>query len=591
MDFFDALTLLGGLSLFLFGMNIMGQSLERRAGSSLKHVLGKLTDNPVVGFLTGLLVTAVIQSSSATTVMVVGFVNSGVMTLGQSISIIMGANVGTTVTAWVLSLTGITGGNFFLQMLKPSSFTPIMAIIGIILLLRGKSSKSKDTGMILLGFATLMFGLETMSSSVEQLNQVPAFNKLFVKFQNPIIGMLVGALITAIIQSSSASVGILQSFSLAGLVTYETAIPMIMGMNIGASMPIILSAIGANKSAKRSAIYYLVFNIIGTAVWLTIFIILKAINLNPGSTLYALTSATRATPLGIAIVHTFYKLLCVAIVAPLNKLVIRLICKIIPDNTKPDIPVELDDRLLNAPALALERCRILMDQLADDAMTSINLSLSNYKTYTESTAKTIREKEKQTDHLEDVIGSYLVKLSGTEIGDEESITAAEYLKLISDFERIADHSINILNATLEMNQKGITFTPVAEQEIATIARAINDITTLSYNAFVNNDLRQAFKVEPLEQVVDSLKEEVRMRHIRRLQKGICSIESGFILNDLLTSMERVSDHCSNIAGCVIDSGMHNLNLHQTLNDYKHNSQQFSQAYTTFLSQYQLPPTL
>ncbi len=499
MDFFDALTMVGGLSLFLFGMNIMGQSLERRAGNSLRYILGKLTDNPLVGFLTGLLVTAVIQSSSATTVMVVGFVNSGVMTLGQSISIIMGANVGTTITAWVLSLTGIKGGNFFLQMLKPSSFTPILALVGIIFLLRGKNSKSKDTGMILLGFSTLMFGLQTMSGAVSALDEVPAFHDMFVKFENPILGMLVGALMTAIIQSSSATVGILQSFSLAGLVTYSSSIPMIMGMNIGASVPILLSAIGANKNAKRAASYYLIFNIIGTVIWLTLFIIFDSV-------FDSALLHSNATPFGIAIVHTAYKLLCVVAIAPINKLVIRFICKLIPDDSKPEKNVELDDRLLKTPALALERCRILMDDMADAAMSSINTSLNTYKNYSDSVAKDIQAKEDLTDHFEDVIGTYLVKLSGMKIGDDESITAAEYLKLISDFERIADHSVNVMDSSREMKEKGIAFSADADQEIGIMIRAINHITLLSYNAFVNKDIDSAFKVEPLEQVVDYLKE-------------------------------------------------------------------------------------
>ncbi len=581
MSFFDALTLIGGLSLFLFGMNIMGQALERRAGNSLRYILGKLTDNAFVGFLTGLLVTAVIQSSSATTVMVVGFVNSGVMTLGQSISIIMGANVGTTITAWILSLTGINGGNFFLQMLKPSSFTPILALVGVILLLRGKKSKSKDTGTILLGFATLMFGLQTMSGSVSALDEIPAIHNLFIRFENPVLGMLVGAIMTAIIQSSSATVGILQSFALAGLVTYSSAIPMIMGMNIGASVPILVSSIGANKNAKRAALYYLVFNIIGTAVWLTLFMVYG--KLVDSSLLHG-----AATPIGIAIVHTAYKLLCVAIIAPFNALVTKLICRIIPDTAKPERTVDLDDRLLKTPALALERCRVLMDDMADAAMSSINTSLKSYRDYSDELESSIREKENLTDHYEDVIGTYLVKLSGTKINEDESITAAEYLKLISDFERIADHGLDVIESAKEMKEKNITFSVGAAQEIDIMVRAINHITLLAYNAFVNKDMDCAFKVEPLEQVVDYMKEQVRMRHIRRLQKGECSIEAGFVLNDILTSMERVSDHCSNIAGCVIDSGRHNLNLHETLNEYKHNSEKFNKAYETFMVQYTLP---
>ena len=581
MDLFDVLTLIGGLSLFLFGMNIMGQALERRAGNSLKRILGRLTDNKFVGFLTGLVVTAAIQSSSATTVMVVGFVNSGLMTLRQSLSLIMGANVGTTVTAWILSLSGISGGNFFLQLLKPSSFTPVLALIGIIFLLRGKNSKAKDTGTVLLGFATLMFGLQTMSGAVSALDEVPAFHSLFLKFENPILGLLFGVAVTAIIQSSSATVGILQSFSLAGLVTYSTAIPMIMGMNIGAGVPILISAIGANKSAKRSALYYLMFNVIGAILWMIIYLIFGPL------VDQALLHGT-ANPFGIALVHTVYKLLCVIVIAPFNRLIEKLICILVPDSSAPEKKVELDDRLLNAPALALERCRNLMDDMARSAMESITLSLNSYKDCTDDVMKTVQEKEDLTDHYEDVIGSYLVKLSGTKISEDESMTSAEYLKLITDFERIADHSVNVAESAVEMKEKGIVFSDDAGNELGIMIRAINHITLLSLNAFLNKDLDSAFKVEPLEQVVDYLKEEIRTRHISRLQRGMCSIEAGFVLNDMLASMERVSDHCSNIAGCVIDAGMNNLNLHATLKDYKHNSQRFNKAFESFMDQYRLP---
>jgi len=581
LDIFDALTLVGGLSLFLFGMNVMGQALERRAGNSLKLILGKLTDNKFIGFLTGFVVTAAIQSSSAATVMVVGFVNSGIMTLRQSMSLIMGANVGTTITAWILSLSGISGGNFFLQMLKPSSFTPILALIGVVMLLRGKNSKTKDSGTILLGFATLMFGLETMSGAVSSIKDLPAFNNMIVKFQNPLLGLLVGALLTALIQSSSATVGILQSFSLSGMVSYAVAIPMIMGMNIGACVPTLISSIGTNKNAKRAAMYHLVFNVLGALFWLLVFVV--------GQNIIDRTLLFRAVnPFKIAIVHTTFKLMCVILLAPFNKYLERLVCRLVPDSSSPDKLVELDERLLKAPALAIERCRVLMDEMAKTSLESISESLSSLGNYTEDIARSIQEKEDLTDHYEDVMGTYLVKLSATRIGSDESIKAAEYLKLISDFERISDHSVDVMNSSLEMKDKGIDFTDEADKELSVMVSAINEITHLAYDAFVNDDLDSAFKVEPLEQVVDYLKEEIRTRHIRRLQSGNCSIEAGFVLNDLLTSMQRVSDHCSNIAGCVIDADMNNLNLHQTLKDYKHNSQKFNKAFEAFKKQYSLP---
>lgn len=581
MDIFDALTLVGGLSLFLFGMNVMGQALERRAGNSLKLILGKLTDNKFIGFLTGFFVTAAIQSSSAATVMVVGFVNSGIMTLRQSMSLIMGANVGTTITAWILSLSGISGGNFFLQMLKPSSFTPILALIGVVMLLRGKNSKTKDSGTILLGFATLMFGLETMSAAVSSIKDVPAFSNLIVKFQNPFLGLLVGAVLTALIQSSSATVGILQSFSLSGMVTYAAAIPMIMGMNIGACVPTLISSIGTNKNAKRAAMYHLVFNVLGALFWLLVFI--------AGQNIIDRTILLKAVnPFRIAVVHSSFKIMCVLLLAPVNKYLERLVCRLVPDSASPEQKVELDERLLKAPALALERCRVLMDDMAKVSMESISMSLSSLGGYTDDLAREIQEKEDLTDHYEDVMGTYLVKLSATKIGNDESIMAAEYLKLISDFERISDHSVDVMKSSREMKDKGIDFTDEADSELAVMVSAIKEITHLAYTAFVKRDLNSAFKVEPLEQVVDYLKEEIRTRHIRRLQKGNCSIEAGFVLNDLLTSMQRVSDHCSNIAGCVIDADMNNLNLHQTLKDYKHNSQKFNKVFEAFKKQYALP---
>ena len=581
MDIFDALTLVGGLSLFLFGMNVMGQALERRAGNSLKLILGKLTDNKFIGFLTGFFVTAAIQSSSAATVMVVGFVNSGIMTLRQSMSLIMGANVGTTITAWILSLSGISGGNFFLQMLKPSSFTPILALIGVVMLLRGKNSKTKDSGTILLGFATLMFGLETMSAAVSSIKDVPAFSNLIVKFQNPFLGLLVGAVLTALIQSSSATVGILQSFSLSGMVTYAAAIPMIMGMNIGACVPTLISSIGTNKNAKRAAMYHLVFNVLGALFWLLVFI--------AGKNIIDRTILLKAVnPFRIAVVHSTFKIMCVLLLAPVNKYLERLVCRLVPDSASPEKKVELDERLLKAPALALERCRILMDDMAKVSMESISMSLSSLGDYTDDIAREIQEKEDLTDHYEDVMGTYLVKLSATKIGNDESIMAAEYLKLISDFERISDHSVDVMKSSREMKDKGIDFTDEADSELSVMIDAIKEITHLAYTAFVKGDLNAAFKVEPLEQVVDYLKEEIRTRHIKRLQKGNCSIEAGFVLNDLLTSMQRVSDHCSNIAGCVIDADMNNLNLHQTLKDYKHNSQKFNKVFEAFKKQYALP---
>ena len=579
MDIFDVLTMIGGLSLFLFGMNVMGQSLKRRAGNSMKTILGKLTDNRLMGMLTGLVVTAAIQSSSATTVMVVGFVNSGLMTLAQSMNLIMGANVGTTVTGWILSLSGIHGGGFFIQMLKPSSFTPILSLIGVVFLLTGKTTKRRDTGMILLGFSTLMFGLETMSSAVSAIKDVPQFHNLIVSLSNPLLGILVGAVLTAIIQSSSASVGVLQSLSLTGIITYETAIPLIMGMNIGACVPIILSSVGTNTNAKRAAYYYLVFNVIGTVFWMTVFLIVK----------YTAAPAIiyeSANPFSIAVVHTIYKMLCVAIIAPSNGLVEKLLAKLVPQSSE-EKKVELDELLLRTPALALERCHTLMLDMAKASKESIREAITALHVYSDELAESIQKKEDITDHYEDIIGTYLVKLSSMKIAEEESMSAGEYLKMITDLERIADHSVSIMKSSAEMKEKGISFSEAAGEEMEVMCRAIDEISELSYNAFVHNSLEDAFNVEPLEQVVDYLKDTIRTNHIKRLQAGGCSIEAGFILTDILTSMERVSDHCSNIAGCVIDSSSNNLNLHETLNEYKHNSDRFNRAYTRFMEKYSI----
>ena len=581
MDLFDILSMIGGLCLFLFGMNIMSTTLERRAGKSLRIILGKLTDSRLAGFATGLAVTAVIQSSSATTVMVVGFVNSAMMTLRQAMNVIVGANVGTTVTAWILSLSGISSGSFLLRLLKPSSFTPVLALIGIIMLLRSKDSRKKDTGTILLAFSTLMFGLQVMSDSVAVLKDMPQFQKLFISFENPFLGLIVGVVMTAVLQSSSAAVGILQSFAAAGLVPYVTSIPMIMGQNIGACVPTLISAAGTNKNARRAAMYHLWFNLFGAVFWLAVFLLWK--HILASSILFR-----NATPLGIAVVHTSYKLLCAALILPFNNLMERFICRIVPDTAAPDTKVELDERLLKAPALALQQCKVSMDAMAKAAMDSINDSLVCLDAYTPELDKSIREREDLTDHYEDIIGTYLVKLSTQKLGEDETVVSAAFLKLLTDFERISDHSVNILDAIVERNGKGIEFSGDASAEINVLVRAIRQITLLAYNAYVNRDVEPAFKVEPLEQVVDYLKEEIRTRHIRRLQRGECSIDAGFFLNDLLTAMQRVSDHCSNIAGCIIDASMNNLNLHETLNDYRHNSEKFDKAYEDFRRQYQLP---
>jgi len=580
MSIFNVLNLLGGLCLFLFGMSLMGQALERRAGSSLRPLLEKMTQSRLKGLLAGLGITAVIQSSSATTVMVVGFVNSGLMTLRQSIGVIMGANIGTTVTAWILSLSGIEGSSLLVQMFKPSTFTPILAVIGIVLYLFLKNDKKKDTGMILLGFATLMFGMEAMSAAVSVLRDVPEFSRLFLLFTDPLLGVLAGALLTGIIQSSSASVGILQALASTGQVTYGAAIPIIMGQNIGTCVTALLSSIGTNKNARRAALVHLNFNVIGATVGIILFYIIRA-------AAAPLLLTQPATEWGIAVAHSVFNVLCTLVLLPLGGMLEKLVMRLVPEDKKPQREAELDERLLATPALALERCRTLIADMASYAMESMRESLGAVLACTPKAAEHIREDEARTDHYEDIIGSYLVKLSARKIGETDSTLAAEYLRLIGDFERIADHSVNILESAEELKNKGISFSPAARQEYQIMSAAVQEVTGLAYTAFVTGDIDAARRIEPLEQVIDDLKEELRTRHIRRMQQGTCGIEAGFIWSDLLTDLERVSDHCSNIACCIVEGIDHNLHRHEVLQSIRKNSASFDADYAAFREKYAL----
>lgn len=580
MDIFDLLTMIGGLCLFLFGMNIMGQALERRAGSGLRTLLGKLTTGKVAGLLTGLGVTAVIQSSSATTVMVVGFVNSGLMTLRQAIHVVMGANVGTTVTAWILSLAGIDSGNVFVQLLKPSSFVPILSLIGIVFYVFCKDAKKKDTGMILLGFATLMFGMETMSDAVKGLSGVPAFQSLFLLFTNPFMGVLAGAVLTAIIQSSSASVGILQALAATGQVSYGAAIPIIMGQNIGTCITAILSSVGTNKNAKRTALVHLFFNVIGTVVWLTVFCLVKAF-------FAPALLGESATLLGIALSHTVFNVLCTLLMLPMTGFLEKLVCWLIPDNAEIETKTELDERLLSTPSIAMERCHSIATDMANASVGAMKQALSLVDGYSFDTAQEIREKEALTDHYEDILSTYLVHLSARQISESDSTEAAELLKIIGDFERIADHSVNLLDSFEELNAKGRSLTKEARREYAVLSAAIMEILDLSLSAFLGNDIAVAQSVEPLEQVIDILKEKMRTCHILRLQSGKCSIDVGFVWSDMLTNLERVSDHCSNIAGCVMDIAGHNMNIHESLRAMRLDSEDFRVRFDEYRMKYAL----
>lgn len=580
MNIFDVLTLIGGLCLFLFGMSVMGDALERRAGGSLKKILEKLTKNKMTGFLTGLGVTAVIQSSSATTVMVVGFVNSGIMSLKQSIGVIMGANIGTTVTAWILSLGGISSDNIFMQLLKPTSFTPILALYGTVLLMFAKSGKKKDTGTILLGFATLMFGMDTMSGAVAGLSDIPAFQNMFLIFKNPILGVLVGAVLTAIIQSSSASVGILQALSATGQVSYGAAVPIIMGQNIGTCVTALLSSFGTNKNAKRAAVVHLSFNIIGTIIWLTVFSVISAI-------FKPVLLDESATYLGIAIAHSLFNIACTVLLLPMADLLEKLAIKIVPESSKKDVQTELDERLLVTPPIALECCCNMVSDMAEESVTALKKSLNMLNQYENETAEEIRSAEEKTDHYEDILGTYLVKLSSYQISDGDSITVSKLLKVIGDFERISDHSVNILESAEELKEKDILFTDMAKKELDTLCSAVSEILSLCYMAFVKNDLDAAKNVEPLEQVIDELKEEMRNSHISRLKSGECSIEAGFVWADLLTNLERTADHCSNIAVCVIDATENNMNMHESLRNMRKDNDCFEEKYIRYAKKYSI----
>ena len=583
MDIFNALTMMGGLCLFLFGMSLMGQALERRAGSRLRSLLDQMTGKPLAGFLTGLGVTAIIQSSSATTVMVVGFVNSGLMTLRQAINVIMGANVGTTVTAWLLSLGGIDGSSVFIRLLKPSSFTPVLALVGIIFFLFCKDGKKKDTGTILLGFATLMFGMETMSGAVAGLKDVPAFTQLFLAFTNPVLGVLAGAVLTGIIQSSSASVGILQALATTGAVSYAAAIPIIMGQNIGTTVTAILSSIGTNKNARRAAVVHLLFNVIGVAVLLTVFCLVRAV-FAP-----ALLEES-ATMSGIAVAHSVFNILCTAMLLPLGDQLEKLAVRLVPDGRSGDqATVELDERLLVTPSLALQRSRAVACEMADCAARALSGALDSLSAYTPELAQRIRDGEEQCDHYEDMLGTYLVRLSAQKMGRAESEEATELLKTIGDFERISDHAVNILESAEELRAKGLAFSPAAKEELETLCIAVREILSLSLRAFEQRDVSTAASVEPLEEVIDTLKEQLRTRHILRMQQGTCSIEAGFVLSDLLTDLERTSDHCSNIAGCVIDAARHSLSLHETLREARGEDSGFRRQFRAYADKYRLSP--
>ena len=586
MDIFDVLSLIGGLCLFLFGMNIMGQALERRAGGKLRSLLGKLTTNKMAGLLTGLGVTAIIQSSSATTVMVVGFVNSGLMTLKQAINVIMGANIGTTVTAWILSLAGIDSGNLFVSLLKPSSFTPVLALIGIIFCMFSKKSRRQDTGLILLGFATLMYGMDSMSAAVSGLRDVPEFQQIILMFHNPFLGVLAGAVFTAIIQSSSASVGILQALSSTGQVTIGAAIPIIMGQNIGTCATALISSVGANKNARRAAMVHLYFNIIGVGVFLVLFYSLNAV--------FRFTFVNDViAPWGIAVVHSVFNLGTTALLLPFTSVLEKLACMTIPDDEKKESFTLLDERLLNTPSVAVEQARAVTSDMAETARTGVIQAMSLTHHWDDSLAKKVKEQEKQADRCEDALGTYLVKLSGYALNHEDGQQVNTLLHTISDFERISDYSVNLLHSAQEIHDKKITFSADAQEELGVLEDVVQDLLNRTTEAFRQNDLHLASKVEPMESVVNELVRAIKARHIARLQAGSCSITYGFVLDDLLTSYSRISAHCSNVAVAQIEVAQDSFDTHAYLSDLRHNkaaeeSKAFQRRVDRYRARYTFP---
>ena len=563
MDIFSVITLLGGLAFFLYGMNVMSSGLEKLAGSKLEIVLKKMTSNRFKSLLLGMGITIAIQSSSALTVMLVGLVNSGIMELSQTIGVLMGSNVGTTLTAWILSLSGIEGDNIFLRMLKPESFSPIIALIGVIMIMTAKHNRTKDIGRIMVGFSVLMTGMTLMSNSVSPLADSPQFTHILTAFQNPIMGVLVGAVFTGIIQSSAASVGILQALSLTGQVTYGMAIPIIMGQNIGTCVTALLSSIGVNRSAKRVAAVHICFNCVGTLIFLPVFYLLHW--------LIQFSIVTMAIdPVGVALVHTIFNIVTTALLLPFTKYLEKLAYFFVRDSKEEKAEKEkralLDERLLATPAVAIEVSREVTVQMAELSKKTIEQAIQILFNYDEAVEETIRENENRIDKYEDKLNAYLVRISKHSLASKDNRTVSKMLHCIGNFERIGDHAVNIMESAHELHEKGLHFSGDAANELRILCDAMMKTLSMAYSSFEKDDLIIAHQVEPLEEVVDTLNIELKNRHIKRLQEASCTVELGYVYQDLLTNIERISDHCSNIAGAMIEIDEHE-NIHKYLNHY------------------------
>ena len=590
MDIFDFLTMVGGLALFLYGMRVLGDGLKKASGGKMEHILEKLTSNKLMAVLLGAGVTAVIQSSSATTVMVVGFVNSGIMKLTQAVGVILGANVGTTVTAWILSLTEVNGTSFFLQLLKPTSFSPVLAIVGVILISMGKKNRQKDIGTIMVGFAVLMSGMNTMSSAVTPLASEPGFIKFLLAFSNPVLGMLVGLVLTAVIQSSSASIGILLALSVTGAVSYSTAIPIILGANIGACATSLISSVGANRNGRRAALIHLYFNLIKTITFMLVFYTINAV-------VDFAFMGQPASALGIAVIHTAFNVVSVILIFPVSAVLEKLVILTIPiseEEQKEDRQDKnelqlLDARFLGTPSFALEVCKSVAATMVDISREALFIAIDMLDHYDEESAKKVIELENIVDHYDDEIGSYLVKLSSRHLTERDSQQLSVLLHSIGDFERISDHAINIMESAREMSEKSLFFSRKAQEELSIYTGAIRDIVNTSVKVFQEEDLSLAAMIEPMEEVIDYLSVEVKKRHMKRLRKGKCTIEMGFVLSDITTNYERVSDHCSNIALSLLQLNEENFETHEYQEAIvEKNSKVFEANVRQMKERYQLP---
>ncbi len=585
MSVFNILNLVLGLSLFLFGMNFMGDTLKKSAGNNLKTFLGNMTSNPFKGFLLGLGVTAVIQSSSATTVMIVGFVNTGAMTLSQAISVIMGANVGTTITSWLTGLSGIGEGGAaavsLLQWLKPSSFVPILAIVGVLLYMVGKNASKKSVGLILLGFSVLMVGMDMMSEAVKPLSENEGFKSVLLWFTNPFFGVIAGAIMTAVVQSSSAAVGILQSLTVTGAITFGNAVPILLGQNIGTCVTAIISSIGTGRNAKRAAFVHLYFNTIGVAIFLTLFYLFHFVVGFPFMN-------DRIDMWGIASVHTVFNIVSVITIAPFSKLLEKLVCATIKDRAENEEVSLLDERLLATPSVAIERSSLAVREMADTSAESFRISSELLFSYDVSKADKVKALEIKADKYEDKIGAYLLRLSPESILENENMEITKLLHIIGDLERISDHSVNITESAEEIKDKHISFSEEVVEELKTMREAILEIVDISLSAICEDSVERAQSVEPLEQVIDGLREKIKSRHIRRLQHSESTVEQGFVLSDILTNYERIADHCSNIAGCIIEISERNtLQMHSYTDKIKKNNSEFDLQYQKFYAKYSI----